>query len=254
MHSMPQPDPLGKYFAGSVGVHATVIGLLVISGLWKFSKSNWGAEHASTGSVGVTMVSSIPIPQKVAPENPLANDSESNIPEAPAPVKLQKQVKAPDPKAIAIPDKVQRKVSPKVESRAVFRPAQEYKANQMYSTAPQAASSKMYGVQGAAGIDIGKESVLGFRFGAYVDLMKNAIAGKWNRADVRALASQRAGVSFTIARDGSVSGVKVSHPSGSFDLDMSAQRAVLDANPLPPLPREFDKSEASVELWFQLAQ
>src|SRR5580704_4020527 len=115
MHTMPQPDPIGKYFAGSVGVHATVIGLLVISGLWKFSKSNWGAEHASTGSVGVTMVSSIPIPQKVAPENPLANDSESNIPEAPAPVKLQKQVKAPDPKAIAIPDKVQRKVSPKVE-------------------------------------------------------------------------------------------------------------------------------------------
>jgi outer membrane biosynthesis protein TonB len=48
--------------------------------------------------------------------------------------------------------------------------------------------------------------------------------------------------------------VKVSHVSGSFDLDTSAQRAVLDANPLPPLPAGFDKNEATVELQFQLKQ
>ncbi|HEY4086246.1 MAG TPA: energy transducer TonB, partial [Bryobacteraceae bacterium] len=65
-------------------------------------------------------------------------------------------------------------------------------------------------------------------------------------------ATQRVGISFTISRNGAVSNVNVSHPSGSYDLDISARRAVADANPLPPLPREFNKSEATVELWFQL--
>ena len=252
---MPQPDPLGKSFAGSLGMHAAIIGLVILSGLWRFSKSNWGSEHASTGSVGVTMVSSIPIPRNEAPENLLANDSKSDIPQAPAPVKLQAQVKVPEPAAIPIPDKMQRKISPKQQSTSTYRPpVEQYRANQVYSQTPQAVSSKMYGIQGAAGIDIGPASVLGFKFGAYVDVMRNKIAGKWNTADVRALAAQRSGITFTIGRNGSVSNVKVSHPSGSFDLDTSAQRAVLEANPLPPLPADFDKSEATVELLFQMKQ
>ena len=33
-----------------------------------------------------------------------------------------------------------------------------------------------------------------------------------------------------------------------------AQRAVLEANPLPPLTAPCDRNEATVELWFQLRQ
>jgi protein TonB len=254
MQTMPQYDPLGKYFAGSLGVHAVIIAALVVSGVWKFTQNTWGSEHASSGSVGVTMVKTIPIPQKEAPENPLANDSTSNVPQAPAPVKPTPQVKAPPEKAIPIPDKV-RKVSPREQSRSAFRPPDaHYMPNQVYSKAPQALSSKMYGIQGASGIDIGPASVLGFQFGAYVTQMNNQIAGKWNRSGVHASPTQRVGVTFTIARNGSVSDVKVSHPSGSYDLDMSAARAVADASPLPALPAGFNKSEATVELWFQLKQ
>lgn len=252
---MPPSDPLGKYFAGSLGLHAAIIGAIVLSGVWKLSTNNWGDQHASTGSVGVTMVSSIPIPRKEAPENKLANDSESDIPQAPAPVKTAPQVKAPEPKAIPIPDKVLRKVSPKIQSQTVYRPpVAEYHANQVYSQTPQAASSKLYGTKGSNGIDVGQASVLGFKFGAYVSLMRDQIAGKWVTADVRALPTQRAGITFTIARNGAVSDVKVSDPSGSFDLDVSAKRAVLDASPLPPLPAAFDRNDATVELWFQLKQ
>jgi protein TonB len=254
MHTMPQHDPLGKYLAGSLGVHAAIVAALVVSGVWKFTQTTWGSEHASTGSVGVTMVPEIPIPQKDAPENPLANDTESNVPQAPAPVKLTPKVKAPEPKAIPIPDKV-RKVSPREQSRTAFRPpSAEYKPNQVYSKTPQALSSKMYGVRGSNGIDVGEASTLGYQFGAYVTQMSNAIASRWNKSGVHAGPTQRAGISFTIARNGAVSGVRVSHPSGSYDLDISAQRAVVDASPLPRLPNEFTKSEASVELWFQLKQ
>ncbi len=252
MHTMAQPDPLGKYFIGSIGVHAAIAGLVVLTGLWKFSGTNWGAEHASTGSVGVTMVSSIPIPRKDAPENPLANDSESNVPQAPAPVKTQPQVKVPEPKAIPIPDKL-RKISPRQQSPSAYRPqAQAYRPNQVYSQAPQAVSSKAYGIQGSAGIDVGEATTLGFKFGAYVNLMHSRIAGKWNTADVHAGANQHVVISFKIGRSGAVSNVKISQPSGSYDLDASAQRAVIDANPLPPLPADYDQNEATVELWFQL--
>src|SRR4051794_12834679 len=100
MDTMPPPDPLGKYLAGSLGVHAAIIGLAIFSGMLKFSNSSWGSEHASTGSVGATMVTSIPIPRNQAPENPLASDTDSNVPQAPAPVKVQPQVKVAEPKAI----------------------------------------------------------------------------------------------------------------------------------------------------------
>jgi TonB family protein len=107
-------------------------------------------------------------------------------------------------------------------------------------------------MQGASGVDVGAASVLGDKCGAYADIMRDKIAGKWNRADVNAAPSQKAGVTFTIAKNGSVSGVKLSHTSGSFLLDQSAQRAVLDANPLPALLAPCDRNEATVELWFQL--
>jgi outer membrane biosynthesis protein TonB len=48
--------------------------------------------------------------------------------------------------------------------------------------------------------------------------------------------------------------VQVSQPSGDYLLDTSAKRAVLDANPLPALPPQFDRNDATVELWFQLKQ
>ena len=49
----------------------------------------------------------------------------------------------------------------------------------------------MYGIQGAGGIDIGPASVLGTRFGAYVDLMRDRISQHWNTASVHSLPSQK---------------------------------------------------------------
>jgi protein TonB len=84
--------------------------------------------------------------------------------------------------------------------------------------------------------------------------MRTRIASKWNTADVHATPQQKCSVTFTIARDGSVSNVQVSQASGNYLLDNSARRAVMDANPLPSLPREFPDSAVTVELWFQVNQ
>jgi len=250
-------DPLGKAFFGSLATHGVVAAMLFLSGFWNLTKNNFGSQATSTGSVGVDIVKTIPIPRREGPVNPLANDTKSIVPEAPAPVvKLQKQVKAQPEDAIPIPDKIdkRRKLSPQQQVQTLFRPPEQYKSNQVYSSVPQAANTPMYGVQGAGGIDIGPASVLGSRFGAYADLLRDRIAQHWNTANVHTQPSQRCAVSFAIARNGTVSNVQVSQPSGDYLLDTSARRAVLDANPLPALPQQFDRSEATVELWFQLRQ
>lgn len=256
LHDLPR-DPMGKAFAGSLATHGVVAAMLVLSGFWNLTKNNFGSQATSTGSVGVDIVKTIPLPRREGPVNPLANDTKSIVPETPAPViKLQKQVKAQPENAIPIPDKIEkpRKLSPQQQVQTLFRPPEQYKSNQVYSNVPQAANTPMYGIQGANGIDIGPASVLGTRFGAYADLLRDRIAQHWNTANVHTSPAQKCAISFSIARSGTVSNVQVSQPSGDYLLDTSAKRAVLDANPLPALPQQFDREQATVELWFQLRQ
>jgi protein TonB len=246
-------EPFGKAVTGSLVIHGIVIGLLMTSGFWKLH-NNWGSVHASSGSVGVTMVSTIPIPHRDAPVNPLANDTKSVIPQEPTPPKAAKPVEVPVKDAVPIPKNLQKqKKLPPTPPKLNFRPP-EYKSNQIYSQTPQAASTAMYGTKGSGGIDVGPAKVLGSRFGAYSDLVVDRISQHWVKAGVQAAPSQVATVSFTIARNGTVTNVQVSQPSGSYLLDTSAKRAVLDASPLPPLPPEFTKNDATVELKFQLQQ
>lgn len=255
-HDIP-PDPLGKAFAGSLITHAAVAGILVASGFWHLTEHNFGAQTTTSGAVGVDMVKTIPIPRHEGPVNPLANDTKSIAPVAPQPVvKLQKQVREEPKNAIPIPDQIQKKkkVSPQQQVTSLFRPPEQYKSNQIYSSVPQAANSPMYGMQGSNGIDLGPNSVLGTRFGAYADLIRDRIAQHWNRSNLHSSPAQKAAVTFTIARDGTVSNVQISQPSGDYLLDTSAQRAVLDANPLPSLPQGLGRDRATVEFWFQLRQ
>ncbi len=252
----PTPEPLGKPLAGSLLTHGVVFGLLAASGLWNISRNDFGSPKASSGSVGVGMVKTIPIPRDDAPENALANDTKSLVPQAPAPVQPRQMTKQELRDAIPIPDRIDKrhKLTPQQQAKSLFKPPEAYKPNQVYSTTGQKANSPLIGTQGSGGIDIGPASVLGQRFGAYADLMRDLISQHWNTSDVHAAPAQKCAVTFTIARNGSITNVQVSQPSGNYLLDTSSKRAVLDASPLPPLPAQFERNDATVELWFQLRQ
>ncbi len=248
-------DSIGKAFTGSLVTHGVVIGLLVASGLWNLTNKTIGST-TSSGSVGVTMVKTIPIPRQEGPVNPLANDTKSIVPQAPPEaLKPQKEVKAEPEDAIAIPDKIEKpkKVSPQPRVQTLFRPPDPYKPNQIYSRIPQQANTPMYGTEGTNGIDLA-DSILGTRFGAYGELVRDRVSQNWNRASLHASPSQKCAVSFTIARNGAVSNVKVAQPSGNYLLDSSALRAILDSNPLPALPAQLGRNDVTVKLWFQLTQ
>jgi protein TonB len=107
---------------------------------------------------------------------------------------------------------------------------------------------------GGGGVGSGTGSPFGNRFGWYEQLLRERVASKWRSQELDARIRNKVAVMFEIMRDGSIRNVKVSQSSGNFALDQSAQRAILMSNPLPPLPREFERDSALIEFWFALQQ
>jgi protein TonB len=85
-------------------------------------------------------------------------------------------------------------------------------------------------------------------------LIIDQVGRHWNTAALTMSTAPVAVVTFVINRDGSTpqSSVRISQSSGILPLDLSAQRAVMDAAPFPPLPAGFPRSNAQIELRFEL--
>lgn len=87
-----------------------------------------------------------------------------------------------------------------------------------------------------------------FPYTFYVERMLGIIGGNWFRPDVGKGSS--ATIHFVIERNGTVRGVEITQSSGNATFDRAARRAVIEANPLPPLPFQYTGSELGVHLKF----
>src|SRR5262245_56662769 len=107
---LDEHDPLRRSLLGSVGLHAG-IALLATGYYWMgigSSISRWGDPNSlGGGAVGITPVDKVPLPQRQGRLNPLANDTESQVPSAPKPEPKKSQ--APDPDAVALKTKKAKK-------------------------------------------------------------------------------------------------------------------------------------------------
>ena len=72
----------------------------------------------------------------------------------------------------------------------------------------------------------------------------------WNQ-QIKSGFNRPIGVTFTILADGSVRDVTVTQPSGVALLDMAAQRAILNAAPFGPLPREYGTNRRTIRALFR---
>jgi protein TonB len=257
---LDQRDPVGKPFAGSLLFHGSLF-LFVAGASYLGPKPiSLGDPNPAPGAIGVSMVKTIPIPRHEGPLNRLANDTQSIVPMAPEPKVAPKPVvkeKLPPPDAVLIPKR--EKTKPKRIERAAQPP--QFKAdrlpdvNQVYSTTPQRMSAPEYQMQGTNGIGIGKTAnPFGEQFGWYAQLIRDRISSKWNRADVTSRPHAKAILRFILMADGSVQNVQLSQSSGSPTLDTSSQRALMDASPLPPLPKALNRSSVTIDLEFELQQ
>jgi protein TonB len=257
---LEERESLKKPLLGSVLLHSSIFGLLALQTLVGGRPHElWGDPNSLGGSaVGITPVAQIPLPSRGGLPNPLASDTESQVPEPPAAAKAQpRPAPKPDEPAIAIKGRSasKPKPAPRVSSRRQRSRVQtEENPGQVYSDTGRALSSPMVGRTGSGGVGIGTRGAFGYRFGYYRSILEQRIAQKWRTDDVdpRLQTAPTVIVTFEIHRDGSTSDVRVEQSSGYKSLDYSALRAVYEASPFPRLPAEYNRDSANIEIWFQL--
>ena len=250
---LDERDPLGKPFFGSILIHAGVVGLLFFGWYWmNRTRENFGEQHPAGGpAYAVSAVKNIPIPQRDAPPNPVANDTQSMVPPALAKEEMPKAPPPPDKNAFEIPEKVKKQAPKPVQRQQYTQPAPP---NQVYSHSREALSNPMYSQQSGAGqVGIGPNSPLGNRLGWYAEIVRQRIAQNWatNGLDARSQ-SQPAIVSFYIMRDGTIRTPQILQSSGIPTIDNTALRAVYSTNPLPQLPPQITDSYISALFTFNL--
>ncbi|HWQ55712.1 MAG TPA: energy transducer TonB [Bryobacteraceae bacterium] len=257
---LDERESLRKPLLGSLTLHvavaAAVIATPLITNLNK--REPWGdLNSGGPGSMSVNVVNKIPLPGRAGQVNPLANDTESMVPAPPPAAKAQKKAPVAEPDAIPLPSKnAQKRPAPQSTSADKWRAQQRDLPNQMHNAAGPGLVSPMVGQTGSGGVGVGKGSPFGRRFGNYAAILRDSVARKWNTGDVdpRIRTAPPVIVLFTILRNGSIKNVRVVQRSPYPLLDSSAERAIYDAVPFPPLPAEYEGSEANIEFEFQLSR
>ncbi len=259
---LDRPESLKNPFFGSLALHGSVLAAaIVFSWLPAVQVLPWGDENAlGGGSVSITPVRSIPMPARAGQVNPVANDTESQVP-APPPQATAPAKPKPAPVAVAEAKPIpQRQAQPREEaaptSRRRSRQAPSPDApNQLYSESGSALVSPMLNTtSGGGSVGVGQGGQLGSRFGAYVSILQQRVRETWDTSqiDPRLQTAPMVIVVFDLQRDGSVRNVRFLQASGHPTLDNSARRAIIDASPFPPLPDGFERSSARVEFSFEL--
>lgn len=251
---LDETEPLGKSFFASIALHAGVAALLVTGSFIQGHPERWG-DKESLGGSPVVKVNGIPMIPRSGTVNPVANDTESQVPQAPPQPKPVRKVKPPEPDAIPLKSRTAPKKPSRVEATTGrYRPYTEPKSNQVYSTSGGAMVSPLIGRTGSGGVGVGSGTPLGDRFGAYAALLQQLIAQKWrtDEVDPRLRTAPPAIVTCTILRDGTIKDIKVKTSSGNPALDRSAERAVYDAGRVDPLPAGYERDRADIEFWFEL--
>jgi TonB family protein len=249
-------EPLGKAFLASLALHAGLVAVLTVGTfIHGRAPERWGDKESLGGSTVVSPVARIPMVARTGPVNPVANDTESQVPKAPPQPKPVEKAKPPEPDAIPLKSRTApKKPSTVTASNDRYRPYTETNPNQVYSSSGGALVSPMMGQPGSGGVGVGKGTPLGDRFGAYAALLQQLIAQKWKTQDVdsRIHTAPPVIMNFTILRDGTIRDIRVKTSSGNTVLDRSAERALYDVGAVPPLPAGYDRDKAEIEFWFEL--
>jgi len=246
-------DSCPRALGWSAGFHLAVTALIVLYSI-AFTGSRgqgWGTGGGGD-AMGVTLVSSVPLPSTPAPtQNVLANESKGVT-------KSQPKVEEKEPDAIEIQGK-NSKIKPKkppAPTKAKPEPQPEEETNQVafgeggpvsgpYGTFAAGGAKGGFGVTGGGGD-------FGTRYGWYVQVIQRKVSENWLKYEVdpRISTAQRVYITFDVARDGHPYNVQVEQSSGVPSLDVSAVRALQRIDTFGSLPPDYSGSKISVEYWF----
>lgn len=259
MHAdiLDQRDSLRGPFTGALALHVGVASALVVYAYIYGHREAFGDPNAGGAAVGISVTKSIPLPHS-GPENPVAHDTQSQVPPAPAKQERAKKEPPPPKNAVELKSRTAKQLRAKVEPQPQvrhFKSFDELDPNKIKSQQAPAVSSPVFSeMSGAGRVGTGANTTLGSRFGAYSALIQERVTQHWRTGDVDASirSAPQVVVNFEIRRDGSISAPSIVQGSGISTLDFSVRRAILEASPFPPLPKEFERNSATVEFVFEL--
>jgi periplasmic protein TonB len=240
-------EPIAGPAMGSVLLHVLLAGFVLyyawIMGL--FHHNMWGNPGAG-GSMQVTLVSSaLPLPADQVNKNVLATQTPSQAPAAPSP----KEQRQEDKTAIPILGK---QVKPSKQTKPK---TQQYQPTPQKNTAQygeQAGSLMPHQMQvGSTGPTTVGDNSFASLYPWYVDQINRKMSQTWNKGEVdsRTPSGARVYFTFTIHRDGTVSGIALQQSSGSPTLDASCQRGLQRVDTFGNLPATYNKSTLNVQYY-----
>jgi len=250
---LDQQEPLSRAFLFALALHVTIAGSMGLYAWMNSMRESFGAKDAGGGAIGIEAVNSIPLAH-TGMQNPLANDTQSQVLQQPTPKEQARQEKV-SKNAIPLKSREKKRLTEIASERQRFRPFKEIDPNQVFAKqAPQVSNPLFSAMPGSGRIGTGANTTLGTRFAGYAQQIQQLVAQKWRTSDVDANIHSGPTViaTFDLQRDGRATNVKILQPSGIPTLDYSVQRAILEASPFPPIPQGFDKDSARVEFWFEL--
>jgi protein TonB len=255
-------EPFGGPIAGSLLLHLFVVIALAVTGyLVSHIRGNEWGNNQSPGAIQATLVSSaptIPLPTEAPPTpNVLATEQPSQAPAPPQP----KAAPVPQPDAIPIPLKRPEKKVP--EKKQQTPPSPKHAQPQPQQHRAQFGEAPATQIPHSLAGNPGQNTPInvtgggqGFNYPYYVGIIQRKVREAWylREVDPGTGAGSQVRVTFSIARDGTPSNIRISHSSGSPSLDSSALRAVQRVESFGPLPPGYSGSNVSVEYTFSYDQ
>lgn len=251
---LDQPEPLNRAFVAALTLHVTLLAGMGIYSWVNSQHDSFGAQNAGGGAIGIEAVKSIPLVH-TGEQNPVANDTESQVPQAPAKPIEREKVEKVSPNAVALKMRQKKRLADVASEHQKFRPFKEIDHNQVFATqAPQVSNPLFSALPGSGRIGTGINTTLGTRFAGYGQQLQQLVAQKWHTNDVDAHLQTAPIViaSFDLLRDGRIRNLRIVQQSGISTLDYSVQRAILEASPFPPIPAGFERDSAKIEFTFEL--
>ncbi|HEY1578073.1 MAG TPA: TonB C-terminal domain-containing protein [Terracidiphilus sp.] len=241
------PEPFARPAAGSVLLHCGVVIAIVLYGVIGgfFHHNFWGGAGPG-GAIQVNITNSLPIPSDHPPnQNVLATEKPSEAPAPPEPKAKQAQ----DEDAIPIQGKPKK---PQQQETKHIPPQQQPVPQNRAQYGEQAGSVLPHTMaQGAGGPTTVTDANFGNLFGWYVDNINRKMEANGYRslADPHTPKGVRAYISFNIARDGSISQVRLDRSSGSATWDSVCVRAAQRVDTFGGLPAQYRGSNLMVSYY-----
>jgi protein TonB len=239
--SQPTPDDqFRRGVIGAVGLHLLIAAIFIGVGFYlNHNSSHFGEDASSVGSIQASMVSALPLPQKVKPvdKSVLAPDHASA---APVPPPKEATTAPPRPTDIEVKAKTPPKKIAPITTPAPPKHPQPTPPTAKAATgesAMQLPEATIKTVNGTATVTV-QNRVLGERYAWYIHLISDKVQQFYSQQypDPHSSFGRSVTVTFYVDANGSPTHVEILTPSGSPTLDQAGKRAVQQVDTFGPNP------------------